>query len=1180
LLIKPIVKLQLDAPRTLVTFAEVVKRKPAKFFSARRNVKVLDIPIVEVPEFFTSLPFDPVRSGVDDLDWAADSSAVLRCSAMHCPACRHDNPAGQKFCGECGARLAPAPTATAPPSNVTSPLDPPATPGTPPSRFVSPAAYTPKHLAEKILTSKDAIQGERKQVTVMFTDVSGFTAMSERLDPEEVHGIMDRAFEIILAAVHRYEGTINQFLGDGVMALFGAPIAHEDHAHRALAAALDVQRGLEPLGEHVRRTYGREFLMRIGINTGPVVVGAIGRDLRMDYTAVGDTTNLAARLLNVAKPGQIVVSRYTQHLRDGFFQFSDLGEIELKGKTHPVRAYALMAEVRGQTRLEVSRARGLTPLMGRAAELARLQAAYRRATDGDGHALLLVGEPGQGKSRLLYEFIRELPSTEIVEASCLSYGGSIPYHPILELLRRYLGIDEAAAEPDKAERIRHRLAALGLDTTESVDLLGHFLGVAVTPGFLGRLQAVQLKERTLALLHSLFLEASRPRPLLLIVENLHWIDASSAEFLRALCSGLGGHRVLLVGTARPATPEALLPPAADTIALDGLDEAERRRMVLALLGADSASEELFQVLLSKAEGNPLYLEEIVRQLRESDGLTIVDRHAALRTVDLRVPATIHDIIAARVDRLGDTLKLALQGGAVVGRQFTVAILRRVLETDGELLVRLAELHGLDFVFPTMPEPEPAYSFKHALTQSVVYDSLLVRRRRQYHGAAAAALEELSPGGLDEVVELLAYHYARSDETEKAVDYAILAAEKAQRRWANLEALAHFEAALLQLGAMPDTLPNRRRRIDAVVKQAEVKFALGRHAEHIEALESIRPLVEEVGDPHRLAAWHCWAGFLHSLTGSPPGVPLAYCRRALDVAEDNGLAEYGAFAQCSLTHVSVVAGDLRSAVTAGTRALPVFERHGNRWWTCRTLWGLSMAFNSIGEWARSLEACRRGLALGEELRDRRLRIVGLFRTGSTHVLRGDWETGLQYCEEALALAPPAFDAAMTGAVKALGRVKSGDVTTGIADLREAVATFERFKLRYTRSVVALWLAEAQLRCGEGHAARALIEDVLTTSREVGYRHLEAMALRLRGEALVTTEPATARDHLEAALRILEEIDARNDVAKTLVARALLHRTVGEESRARDLLQHALVLFEELGTVDEPRRVRAVLESASP
>src|SRR3989449_6122228 len=407
---------------------------------------------------------------------------------MQCPTCRHDNPEGQKFGGECGARL----TAVAPRAAATPTPSAPSTPPGPPAvsdRFASPDAYTPKHLAEKILTSKGALEGERKSVTVMFSDVSGFTAMSERLDPEEVHTIMDCAFEVILSEVHRYEGTINQFLGDGVMALFGAPIAHEDHAHRALSAALAIQREIKPLAEEVRRIHGVEFRLRMGINTGLVVVGAIGKDLRMDYTAVGDTTNLAARLLGLAKPGQIVVSRRTQHLREQFFTFEELGEFQVKGKTDPVRAYALVGEIRGRTRLEVSKGRGLTPLFGRERELGRLTDAYRRAVGGQGATVLLAGDPGVGKSRLLYEFLKSLESAGVLEleATCVSYGRAIPYYPILGLLRRYLGHTETMTGEQIRRSVTEQLQLLGLEGEERALLLAHFLGVSAPKEFLDRL---------------------------------------------------------------------------------------------------------------------------------------------------------------------------------------------------------------------------------------------------------------------------------------------------------------------------------------------------------------------------------------------------------------------------------------------------------------------------------------------------------------------------------------------------------------------------------------------------------------------------------------------------------------------------------------------------------------------
>src|SRR5438552_762762 len=397
---------------------------------------------------------------------------------MKCTNCRHENPPGQKFCGECGGRLeavCPSCQASNPPGQkfcgecgaplAAKPASVDIAPAHSADRFASPEAYTPKHLAEKILTSKSAIEGERKIVTVMFSDVSGFTAMSETLDPEDVHVIMDRAFDVILGAVHRYEGTVNQFLGDGVMALFGAPIAHEDHAQRALSAALAIQAGLKPLAEDVKRAHGVEFQMRMGINTGPVVVGAIGHDLRMDYTAVGDTTNLAARLLGIANPGQIVASRRTQHLRDRVFGFEDLGDFQVKGKSEPVRAYAVTGELRGRTRLEISKDRGLTPLVGRARELEVLTAAWRRASAGQGATVLLSGEPGVGKSRLLHEFLHRLEGSGVLEfeTTCASYGRLTPYRPILEVLRRYLDLTEGMSADEVRSRIAERLQDLGLD---------------------------------------------------------------------------------------------------------------------------------------------------------------------------------------------------------------------------------------------------------------------------------------------------------------------------------------------------------------------------------------------------------------------------------------------------------------------------------------------------------------------------------------------------------------------------------------------------------------------------------------------------------------------------------------------------------------------------------------------
>jgi class 3 adenylate cyclase/tetratricopeptide (TPR) repeat protein len=1100
-----------------------------------------------------------------------------------CSACGSTNLPGQKFCGECGAPLTPGSAGPVTPAG--PPAEEPAPglarPGAPPvaagARFASPAAYTPHHLAEKILTSRTTVEGERKQVTVVFTDVSGFTAMAEALDPEDVHAIMDRAFEVMLAAVHETEGTVNQFLGDGIMALFGAPIAHEDHAHRALRAALAIQARLVPLGQEVRRAYGRDFRIRVGINTGLVVVGAIGRDLRMDYTAVGDTTNLASRLLNVARPGQIVVSPTTHRACHGFFVFDDLGDFQVKGKHEPVRAYAVREEMQGRTRLEVSRDRGLTPLVGRGGERERLAAAFADARAGRGRVVLVSGEAGVGKSRLLFEFLKSLSGESLeIEATCVSYGNAMPYRPIIDLTRRCLAVREGASRDEVQTRVSQGLAAVGIDEDEARTLLAHFLGVPAPPEFLGRLHEAALRDRTMRVLRSLLCRSSAHRPLVVVVENLHWIDASSEAFLALLGEAVPQHAVLLLLTTRAGAPVAWLPKEAETIALEGLSLDELRAMVLAMLGARTISEALFGLLVTRGEGNPLYVEEIVRQLQETGGIRVEDGHADMTARDVTVPETIHDIIAARVDRLTDELKQTLQVGAVIGRRFGASLVSHVLAAEPRAVeTRLRVLHRMDFVFPSARHPEPMHSFKHAMTQDVVYGNLLERRRRRYHAAAGEGLERLYADSLDEVVELLAHHFGRSAEDEKAVDYAIRAAEKAQRRWANAEALALFESALARLDAMPETDANRQRRIDAVVKQAEVMFALGRHAEHVSALERIRELVDATADAPRRAAWYYWAGFLHSLVGSPPGVAIEYCERARAIAEEGGFAEIRAYAECCLAHVLMAAGDLRGALRAGERALATFEARGNVWWACRTLWALSPVANGLGAWEQALEYAGRALAHGEALDDLRMKVVGLWRTGSTHIQRGDVAAGLERCEQALALSPTPFDAAMIRAMRAHGLVKVGDAAAGVAGLEEAGGWFSRSQLHYTRSVVALWTAEAHLALDRVEVAQAVLDEVLRTSREKGYRHLEGVAERLLGEALPPREPAACA-RLEAAVTILGEVGARNEMARALVGQAACHRARGDVARARACLERARTVFEALGTLDGPPLVEAALD----
>jgi tetratricopeptide (TPR) repeat protein len=424
-----------------------------------------------------------------------------------------------------------------------------------------------------------------------------------------------------------------------------------------------------------------------------------------------------------------------------------------------------------------------------------------------------------------------------------------------------------------------------------------------------------------------------------------------------------------------------------------------------------------------------------------------------------------------------------------------------------------------------------------------------------------------------VIELLAYHYGRSGDDARAVDYAIRSGEKAQTRWANTEALAHFDAALKRLASMEDDSANRLRRIDAIVKQAEIKFALGKHAEHVQALESIRALADESADAPRRAAWYYWAGFLHSLTGARPEVSLPYCLKALEIADTAGLDDLRAFAECALAHVYYYAGDLGNAFAAGERALAMFEERGNVWWACRALFALSPAANATGEWARGLAYCRKILEYGQKTNDLRLKVTGWWRMGETHIRQGNAAEGLRCCDEAQALSPIPFDAAMIKAARGLGLLRTGDPTAATAQLTEAVAWFEQSHLRYTRAWFSLRLAEAHLVQGERARARAIAAGSLETARECGARYVEAVAARTLAEALIDEDPDTAAGHLEVATSILEEIGARPELARALAAHAALCEARSDVAGARELLDRSQAVARACGMRDDPRRLRA-------
>jgi class 3 adenylate cyclase len=456
---------------------------------------------------------------------------------MKCPECQAENPEGKKFCRKCGAEMAvvcPQCGAKLQPNDTfcgdcglrvkeaLQSLD-----------YTQPQSYTPKHLADKILTSRSSIEGERKLVTVLFADVANFTSLSEKLDPEEVHTIMDGCFKILMDEIHKFEGSINQFTGDGVMALFGAPVAHEDHAGRACHAALSIQKAMGDYGQKVARDYGAEFKMRIGLNSGPVIVGAIGDDLRMDYTAVGDTTNLASRMERLAQPGTVVLSKNSYRLVKDYFDLNPLGKWDVKGKKEAQEVFELVKAGGVATRLEAAEARGLTKFVGREDSMAALIGAYEKARNGAGQVVGVVGEAGVGKSRLLYEFRNRLPQEEFtfLEGRCIHFGGAMPYLPILEILRSYFEIREGERETVIRRRVREKITGLEEKLQGILLPIQDLLSLKVEDEAYLKLEPKRRKEKVFEALRDLVVRVSQERPLVIAIEDLHWIDKTSEEFL-------------------------------------------------------------------------------------------------------------------------------------------------------------------------------------------------------------------------------------------------------------------------------------------------------------------------------------------------------------------------------------------------------------------------------------------------------------------------------------------------------------------------------------------------------------------------------------------------------------------------------------------------------------------------
>jgi class 3 adenylate cyclase len=691
----------------------------------------------------------------------------------------------------------------------------------------APASYTPQHLAQRILTEGRALRGERKEVTVLFVDIHGSTDLAGSLDPEEFHTVMDGAFQRMLDAVHHWEGTVNQFTGDGIMALFGAPIAHEDHARRALHAALEIRRGFADYAAGLRRDRGVSLQARIGLNSGPVVVGAIGDDLRMDYTAQGLTTNLAARMQQAADPGTILVAPATYQLAEGYFRFQPAGALRLRGMADPVEAHVLGEESTVVSRLEASLRRGVSPFRGREAELRALGECWERAVAGQGEAVCLTGEPGIGKSRLIYEIRRSLGIRDYAEGAALSHARSSAYFVFRQLLRHLAVLDPDADLSAARHYLHRRLWDLSPDLAPLAPEILPALGT--TCEILAQRESDDREDRK-----DRFQEAvlawvraeCRRAPRLLVLEDLHWLDPSSEELLRHLAAEARGLPLLLLMTSRfPIAGSHLELAKIREILVPALPVEDIHALVDAQVEPYPASPRLRQVVVERAEGNPFFVEELVRAFRELGGLALEHGVQDLKPgVDRIVPATISALLASRIDRLPESARALLADAATLGKEFPIAHLRAMSASerfDDDL--GLVQRRG--FVDQRAEGPVSTLAFRHVLTQEVAYGGMLQSHRQAHHRRAAEMLEHLYRGRTQEVCDQLGHHWAQSDQRVQALPHLLTAADGAAAVGANQVAITHLETALGLMKEHPDAAPKEQHDA-ARLKLAGLYFIVG------------------------------------------------------------------------------------------------------------------------------------------------------------------------------------------------------------------------------------------------------------------------------------------------------------------------------------------------------------------
>lgn len=1119
--------------------------------------------------------------------------------ARVCPQCGEEATAAAKFCRACGFALdAPASTAAIP--------APPA-PATP-----APVHYTPPHLVGRILAEQAAMEargetaGERKTITALFADMAGSTALTQDLDPEDTRRLIDPVVTLMMEAVHHYEGYVAKFLGDGILALFGAPIAHEDHALRALYAALRMQDAMHRHSDRVRLEQGIPLQIRIGIHTGEVVVRSIRKDdLHTDYDPVGHTMHIASRMEGIATPASILVSESTHKLTEGYFEFTALGTTHVKGVRDPLAVYEVVGLGALRTRLQVAAHRGLARFVGRQDELEHLHGALEQAKAGHGRIVAVVGEAGVGKSRLCHEFkVRSQQGCLALETFSVSHGKAFAYLPLIEMLKNYFQITAQDGDRSCREKVTGRLLTLDRSLEEHLPYLLYLLGTVESGSLLPAMDPTIRRHRTFDAIARLLVRESQNQPLQVIVEDLQWLDGETEAFLNMLIDHVPGARILLLVNYRPEYTHHWDGEHYSQLRLQPLGPAEAQQLLAALLGEDASLAPLKRLILDKTEGNPFFMEEVVQTLVEEAALVgqpgcySIEKAPAL----LHIPTTVQGVLAARIDRLPLAQKELLQTLAVIGKEFPLSLVLRVAGLpEAQLHPLLADLQAADFIYERPAFPEVEYAFKHALTQEVAGNSLLTERRSALHESSAQAIEALFHGRLKDYCSDLAHHYSHSGNIPKAVEYLHCAGQQALQRSAQEEAIRHLSAAIELLKRQPDSTERARLELTLLLTLGPALIAArGQASAEVEANYRRAMALCEQGrqTPYVFSAQLGLWAFYQLRAQYSVSLPLGkrLLALAMESQKPKQLAEGHRALGATLFRLGMLdaARKHMEAVLAvphpehsaydfltGYGRDPAVHATSTLGWI---LWYLGFADQAL---ARSEEA----LTLARARPDAYNLALCLVFAAEQHRWRQDARLTKEYAEAAIAISgEQGFPIYLSWGTVLQGWAVAelGNHQEGIALMRQGVAAYEATGGELGMPNLLALMADACGKAGQPAAALDVLARAQAMVEETGERLDEAAVYRQRGDMLLqlAAEGAGASadsDEAEACFRravaVAHEQGARMLELQAAVSLARLWRQHGKADAARDLLARVQASFSEGADTADRQQAQALLEALS-